>query len=153
MTRNPLSPSIMAALAIIPVLVVMVTFFAILPWLDKQSDALVWIITIPTATGVVIWSSVMSWLARRSQDEVERAGERYAIKWGMLGGSAIVALILCIPPAHDLIVAAASNAAIWLKGTDEKATIISFVFGVATLAAAQGAASCIANIYWWRSKR
>lgn len=141
------------ALAIVPA----VGFLAAIPWLKQQSDALVFLVAGITATLAVVVGMAHSILSDRQADEWQRSGSRFASQWGWLTGLSIVALLIALPPVHDLIFAAVSWVAANLAHApvpDREVVILTFVLGFITVSIMQTISTVVLAIGWfsWMSR-
>jgi hypothetical protein len=151
--RRKLSQTSLTLLALIPTVLLGVILFSALPWLKSLPDAVAMTISIGAAIVVMAVSLAVSILAQRRQDEVQCASGRYAVQHGNILGALLVAGVLLAPPFHDWLIATVNDIANSLKGDTQKAPMIAYVAGVATLAFAQVFGTIAASAWWWRGKR
>lgn len=104
--KSGLPPLAFGAAIVLPPL----SFLVALPWLKQQPDELVFLFTGIAATLTIAGSFALSILHDRQIDEWQRSAARFSSQWGLAVGGGLVALLLVLPPIHDLIV---SGAAIW----------------------------------------
>ncbi len=152
MPLSTLPRPLLGLLAMLPIALVATVMFAAIPWLKTLPDALATTIAISASIFVMGWAMFVASLAKRRQDEVQRHSERIGLAYGFIGGAVFVNLLLLIPPFHDLIIDAANNIAIELKGNASKSPILAYVGGVTSVVVAQSIGAIIACQYWWRSK-
>lgn len=152
MTLSNLPRPILGILAIAPALLVVTAMFIAIPWLKSLPDSIAMTIAIIASIFVMGWSLFIAFAAQKTQDEVQRHSERVGLQYGFTGGALFVAILLMIPPFHDVVINTANNLAISLKGDAAKAPMLAYVAGIATLAFAQSIGALIACRFWWRSK-
>lgn len=141
------------ALAIVPA----IGFLAAIPWLKEQPDAVVFL-----AAGIVTVLAVAAGLAHsilsdRAQDEWHRSGARFASQWGWLMGLCLIALLLALPPVHDLLFSIVSWAAVNLANApapDREVVLLTFTFGFVTVSIIQIISTMLLAIGWfsWMSR-
>lgn len=141
------------ALAIVPG----VGFLAAIPWLQQQPNAVVFV-----AAGLVTLVAVVAGLSHsilsdRAQDEWHRSGSRFASQWGWVTGLCIVALLIALPPVHDLLFSIVSWAAVNLAQApvpDRKVVLLTFTFAFAIVAIIQTISTLLLAIGWfsWMSR-
>jgi hypothetical protein len=132
-------------------------FLAAIPWLKQQPDAVVFL-----AAGVVTVLAVVagfshSVLSDRAQDEWHRSGSRFASQWGWLTGLCIVALLIALPPVHDLLFAVVSWAAVNLANApapDREVVLLTFTFAFVIVSIIQTISTMLLAIGWfsWMSR-
>ncbi len=147
-------PAHIAALAA-PLVVAVIAFGAATPWLSRQDDTVVLTITGILALAVVAWSVVFAVVINRNLDEVQRAGERFALQWGVLAGGALVVALLVFPPFQSLVIASANRLGSGTPTTpDRESVLLAYTFGVISLVLAQALGAIIARLIWsWRMAR
>lgn len=143
---------LLGAIALAPAVIVVIAMFAAIPWLKSLPDNIAMAIAITASVFVMGWSLFIAFAAQKTQDEVQRHSERIGLQYGFTGGALFVAILLMIPPFHDVVINTANHLAISLKGDAAKAPLLAYVAGIATLAFAQSIGAVIASRFWWRSK-
>ncbi|MDZ4690606.1 hypothetical protein [Terricaulis sp.] len=133
---------LLLALMIAPPIAVLVS----LPWLSEQADGLVFLLTGIAATVTVVASVLLSILHDRRLDEFERGNARFATQWGGVAGTALVAVLLALPPVRDAIVA--SVASVVGADVNQQAVLLAFTLGFAAVAIAQTVSTMALAIGW-----
>lgn len=141
------------ALGVVPPIV----FLAAIPWLKQQPDALVFLFAGIASTLAVVAGFSFSVLADRQMDEWQRSNARFSNQWGWLAGISLVALLLALPPIHDLIVSIVSWAATTFAHAptpDREVALLTFTFGFITVVLAQIVCTVLLSIGWfsWMSR-
>ncbi len=147
-SRSRLAPLLLVTMIAPPVAVL-----AALPWLRHQPDGLALLLTGLAAALTVLSSLALAVLQDRKVDEWQRSNARFSSQWGWTAGAGLVALLLALPPVHDLIVA---GAAIW-GGTpdpDARLVITTFTFGFMAVVVAQAICTLGLSLGWsaWMSR-
>ncbi len=152
MTLTNLPRPVLGLLALAPSVIALTAMIAAIPWLRTLPDSVAMTIAIIASVFVMGWSLFIAFIAQKSQDEVQRHSERVGLQYGFFGASIFVAVLLFLPPFHDFVINASTNLAVSLKGNAEKAPLLAYVAGIATLAFAQSIGAVIACRFWWRAK-
>ncbi|MEJ0060792.1 MAG: hypothetical protein WDM79_14965 [Terricaulis sp.] len=141
--------ALLVALCVVPP----IAFFASLPWLKQQPDALVFLVTGITTALVVVSSVVLAALHDRRMDEWQRSNARFSSQWGWTVGASVFVLVFALPPVQDLIV---SSAAIWGgdPNPDRRLVLTTFAFGFMAVIAAQCLCTILLSVGWvyWKSR-
>lgn len=141
------------ALAFVP----SIGFLAAIPWLKEQADSVVFLAAGIVTVLAVVAGFAHSILSDRSLDEWHRSGSRFANQWGWLAGLCIVALLMALPPVHDLIFAAVSWVAANLAhapAPDREVVLLTFTFGFIIVSIVQTISTVLLAIGWfsWMSR-
>jgi hypothetical protein len=130
-----------------------ITILAAIPWLKQQSDGLAFLTTGIAATLTIVSSFALAILHDRQTDEWHRSNARFSSQWGWTAGSALIALLLALPPIRDLIV---SGAELWggEPHPDHRLVVVTFTFGFMAVVAAQGLCTLLLSVGWayWKSR-
>ena len=144
----PLRP-LLAALAFGPPIAI----FAAIPWLKQQPDSVAFLLSGIAATLTIVASFALGILHDRRLDEWHRSAARFSSQWGWVTGSSLVALLLALPPARDLIVA---SVAALKKGPppDHELVVLTFTFGFMAAVLAQLVCVVLLSLGWsyWMSR-
>lgn len=143
----------LVALAIVP----SAGFLAAIPWLKQQSNAVVFLAAGLVTVIAVVAGMAHSILSDRAQDEWHRSGSRFASQWGWLTGLCVVALLIALPPVHDLLFSIVSWAAVNLAhapAPDREVVLLTFTFAFATVSIIQTISTMVLAIGWfsWMSR-
>ncbi|HYD87610.1 MAG TPA: hypothetical protein VEA80_09060 [Vitreimonas sp.] len=130
-----------------------VSVLAAAPWLKQQPDGTALMLTGLAATLTIIASFALAMLQDRQIDEWQRSNARFSVQWGWATGSALVALLLALPPIHDLIL---SGAAVWggEPNPDQQLVLLTFTFGFLAVVVAQALCTALLSFGWhvWMSR-
>jgi hypothetical protein len=149
MTRHP--PSKFAKTALwAPILIVPVAFFASLPWLEEQSDTVILGIAAAAATFVMGYGTFLSGRANRRLDEVEIAGQRFALTKGMTIGTFVAVAVMTLPATMNLMVNVANALA---GGSPDKAVRLGVFIGFILVVLLQTLGSVAVSFWWGRRIR
>lgn len=141
--------ALLLALCVVPIIAI----FAALPWLDRQPDELVFLLSGIAATLVLASGLALDILHDTHLDEWERSAQRFSIKYGWGAASALIALLINLPPIHDLIV---QGAAVWggVPNPDRRLVLTTFTFGFMAVVVTQAVFMALMGIGWvcWKSR-
>lgn len=128
-------------------------FLISLPWLKEQPDAVVYLFAGLAATVTVLASFALAIIKDRALDEWHRSATRFSSQWGWLTGGGVVALLLALPPFHDLIISLAARARAG-GAPEEKIVLLAFTGGFMTLVLVQTLCTIALSIVWraWMSR-
>lgn len=135
------------ALWISPVVIVPVAFFAFMPWLKQQSDAIALGIAAVAAIFVMGYSLFLAARVNRHLDEVEIAGQRFAQAKGLTIGSVAAVLVMLIPPLMNALVDLANTIG---GGSPDKAVKLGITIGFMLVVLLQTLGVVGASIWWER---
>ena len=124
-----------------------IIFAASLPWLQNLPDALIFLATGIVVTITVAASFVVAVYEDRKLDEWHRAAARFANQWGWIAGSGVVALLLALPPFHQLVMSAAGAVA-GVANPDRTLVLIAFTFGFMAVVLLQALCIAVLSIIW-----
>lgn len=145
MTTNALAKIFWYALWIAPIVIVPVAFFASLPWLKQQHDAISLGISAAAAIFVMGYALFLAARVNRRLDEVEIAGQRFAQTKGMTIGMVAAVLVMMFPPAMNALVNLANTIG---AGSPDKAIKLGIVIGFILVISLQ-TLSIVAVAIWW----
>jgi len=151
------SPDRFRSLILLFLVVIMVAPVAAIllaiPWLKRQPDELALLLTGVAAALTVLASIALAVLNDRKLDEWQRTNARFASQWGWTVGAGLFALLLVLPPVHDLIV---WGAEIWggTPNPDVRLVLTTFTFGFIALVIAQVFCTALLSLGWhlWMSR-
>lgn len=130
-----------------------ISVFAAIPWLKQQPDGLVFLLGGTASILTIAASFALAVLHDRGLDEWHRSAARFSSQWGWTTGACLVALLLALPPIHDLVV---SWAATWAHAPnpDRELVLLAFTFGFMAVVAAQLVCTALLSIGWslWMSR-
>lgn len=146
---RPVLLALLVALMVVPPILVLVA----IPWLKQQPDGLVFLLAGLAATMAVVASLALAVLHDRQLDEWERSNARFSNQWGWTAGTALIALLLALPPIRDFIVSVVTS---WVPApqADQNLVLVAFVFGFMAVAVAQTVCMALLSIGWafWMSR-
>lgn len=143
-----------AVLWVLPLLVLVVAFFAAIPWLKTINPS----IAISIAAAVVIfgmcYGNYLGYRALRGLDEVEKAGADFAAQWGAPLGQAAFCLLLVLPPFQSFMTAAVGGFVAG-DGTPADVTVVitTLAFGFFAIVALESIGRVIMQALWWTVRR
>lgn len=126
MTTHVAAKIAQCALWVSPLVVPPVVFFASIPWLRRQDDAVVLGISAALAIFVMGYALFLSMRATRRLDEVQIAGQRFAQAQGWTIGIFAAGLVMVFPPAMNALADLATDVA---AGSPDKAVRVGIAIG------------------------
>ncbi len=136
---------------ILPVALVVIAFFAALPWLKAMSDALALTITAAVVVIVMGYANYLAFRAQRGLDEVQQAGAAFATRWGASVGQAAFGLLLVLPPFKDAAVAIVGKIA--ASPVDGTVVLVSLALAFCTVVILQAIGTVVVQAFWWTAKQ
>ena len=134
-----------------PPIVVVVAFFASLPWLAELDETVSLSITAAASIFVVTWAHFVATRMERALDEVQLAGQRFAQAKGAAGGTFITILLLLTPPLVEWVTDKLILMTTGSGETPERDTVyVGMVFGMVLLIVMQTLGTVVANAIWNR---
>lgn len=118
-----------------------------LPWLKEQSNGVIYLFAGVAAALTVLAAVAFSILQDGKLDEWHRTASQFSTQWGYSAGACLIALLLALPPMHDLIVSIAANIA-GVTDPDHKLVLLAFVFGFIATVLAQALSTVVISIVW-----
>lgn len=151
MTANPLEKIGRCALWFSPVVIVVVGFFAAIPWLKQQNDTFVLALTAAVSIFVMGYSLFVSHRLQRQLDEVQIASQGFASTRGWVWGPTATVMLLMLPPVTNRVIDLAN---VLSTGTpdmsDRGAVHLALYFGLILVVLMQLAAVMLASAIWQR---
>lgn len=129
-----------------------VVFLGLLPWIDEQSDAIIYTFAALASVWTLAFSLIITLTANKSADEWTQAGSRFSSFWGGIAGTALTALMLTLPPFHTLL----GHLTAWSQNVpvdvvDQTTLILAFTAGFVTVVLLQ--TLCALTFYFiWRRR-
>lgn len=154
-SRNRPAPEALKHGALVLLVGVPILFMTSIPWLRGLSDTAIYGLSAAAAFVVLAASVVLTVFGEQRMDEWHRQGGRFAYHWGGIAGGCLVALLLALPPFHDLIIAVGGLVQDQQAGAiDRMPAIIIFFFGMASVIIAQSIFSVLFTWVWraWMSR-
>lgn len=139
----------------LPPVVVVGVFFGSLPWLKEADDGLVSLAATAASLSVIVWAILLSLRVERSLDEVQRASQRFAVRYGMTAGTMAFALLLMVAPFKDF--ATAFVIAYGKPGpgmtVDRSVVVFAMMLGFIGVTLLQLVGTLVMTAIWWRAKQ
>ena len=132
--------ALVAVMVVTPVL-----FLGAMPWLKHAPEAVVMTLAGIAALIVIGGGWVLNARCERRQDEVQRAGSRFASYWGHAIGGGLVVLAVLAPPVQDALMGIAGRLASPGAVIEEDPVILLFLGGVMATVLTQ--ALCTAGLF------
>ena len=130
-----------------PIVIVPVAFFALVPWLKQQNDAISLGTTAAVAIFVMGYSFFLAARVNRRLDEVEIAGQRFAQAQGLTIGSFAAVLVMLFPPWMNALVDLANTIG---AGSPDTAVKLGITIGFMLVVLLQTLGMAAVAIWWGR---
>jgi hypothetical protein len=151
MTTNPLGKIGRCALWLSPAVIVIVGFFAAIPWLKQQNDSFVLLLSAGVSIFVMGYSLLISHRLQRHLDEVQIASQGFASSRGWIWGAIATVLLLMLPPVTNLLIDLANMLSTGSPDTsDRRAVQLALFFGFMLVVLTQFVAVTVASAIWQR---
>jgi hypothetical protein len=151
MTTMPLGKIGRRALWFLPVVIVVVGFFAAIPWLKQQNDSFVLVASAVAAIFVMGYAHFISRRLQRGLDEVQIASQGFASSRGWAWGAMATVLLLMLPPVTNLLIDLANTLSAGSpERSDRGAVHLALYFGFMLAVLMQAVCVCVAAAIWWR---
>ena len=147
MPMNNFGKTPRSALWFAPLVILPIVFFASVPWLRRQDDAISLGIAAAFAIFVMGYSHFLAARVNRGLDEVEIAGQRFAQTQGMMIGPFAAVLVMIFPPAMNALVELAHTIA---AGSPDKAVKLGITMGFMLVVLLQTVVMVAVSIWWGR---
>jgi hypothetical protein len=136
---------------LIPVLVV-AAFLAAAPWLRETIGApMLALLSIPLGLVLLVGAEYLAIQHNRGLDEVQRASQGFAVRWGAAGGQLAFCVLLLLPPfqgwAAGVVTQLAGEAGMNVDGS---VVTLAIVFGFGCLMLLQAVATFVLGFIWWK---
>lgn len=128
-----------------PIVIVPIAFFAAVPWLKQQSDAIALGVAAAASVFVMGYSLFFAARVNHHMDEVQIAGQRFAHTKGMTIGWVAAVLVMMFPPLMNSLVDMANTLG---AGSPDKAVKLGITIGFMLVVLLQ-ALSMAAVATWW----
>ena len=139
----------------LPPVVIVVAFFASLPWLEGLDKVVVRVTTTVAALSVMAWAVVVSRRVERGLDEGQQAGQGFAMRYGTTAGSLAFALLLMLPPFRDFattFVIRFGNPGPGMT-VDRSVVVFAIMLGFIGVTLLQVIGWTVMTALWWKAKR
>ena len=147
MAMNHLGKISLGALWFAPLVIIPVAFFASLPWLKQQNDAIFLGVNAAAAILLMGYSVFLAARLNRRLDEVEITGGRFAQTKGMTIGTIAAVLVMLSPPSMNALVDLANTVG---AGSPEKAVRVGIPIGFMLVVFLQMVGMVAVYIWWGR---
>jgi hypothetical protein len=145
MTLSQIPKLVRIALWLSPAALVVVAFFAAMPWLKTLDDVIVTLISAAAAIFVMGYAVFLAARVNRRLDEVEIAGQRFATTQGWMIGCVAAVVVMLFPPALNALADLANAIAM---GSPDKAVRLGIVIGFMMVVILQ-TLGVVAVSFWW----
>ena len=151
MTTNPLGKIGRYALWFSPVVIVVVGFFAAIPWLKQQNDTFVLTLTAAVSIFVMGYALFISHRLQRHLDEVQIASQGFASSRGWVWGAMATILLLMLPPVTNWLIDLANTLSTGSPDMPDRGAVqLALYFGLILVVLIQLAAVILASAIWQR---
>ncbi len=152
MTTNPLGKSGRYALLwYSPAVIVVVGFFAALPWLVQQNDTFVLALTAAASIFVMGYGLFISHRLQRHLDEVQIASQGFASSRGFVWGAMATILLLIPPPVTNWLIDLANMLSTGSPDMSDRGAVrLALFFGLILVVFIQSVALIAASAIWQR---
>jgi len=151
MTIRPLGKIGRRALWSSPVVIVVVGFFAAIPWLKQQTDTFVLVLSAVAAIFVMGYALFISHRLQRHLDEVQIASQGFASSRGWVWGVMATNLLLMLPPVANWLIDVANNLSTGSADVSDRGAVhVALFFGVMLVVLTQLIAIMVASAIWQR---
>ncbi len=135
----------------LPVVVVVGSFFAAIPWLSQQDDTFVLALTAALSIAVMGYALIVSRKLHQHLDEVQIAGQGFASSRGWGWGALATCLLLQVSPVADRLVDLANLLSTGSADTSDRGAVhVALAFGLMLVVLMQLVAVIVASVIWQR---
>jgi len=139
------------ALFLSPVVIVIVGFFAAIPWLKEQNDTFVLTLSAALSIFVMGYAQFLSHRLQRHLDEVQIASQGFASSRGWPWGVMATALLLMLPPVTNRLIDLANVLSTGSPDTSDRGAVhVALIFGFMLMVLIQAIAVIVASAIWQR---
>ncbi|MEZ0471569.1 hypothetical protein [Luteimonas salinilitoris] len=151
MTTNPLGKIGRYALLFSPVVIVVVGFFAAIPWLKQQNDTFVLALTAAVSIFVMGYALLISHRLQRHLDEVQIASQGFASSRGWIWGAMATILLLLLSPVTNWLIDLANMLSTGSPDMSDRGAVqLALFFGLILVVLIQFVAVILASAIWQR---
>jgi hypothetical protein len=134
-----------------PVVIVVVGFFAAIPWLKQQNDAVTLIVAAAAAIFVMGYAHLLANRVQRHLDEVQIAGQGFATSRGWNWGSGAAVVLLLLPPVANWLIDLANTLSTGSPEMPDRGAVrLALVFGLILVVLVQFVGVIVASAIWER---
>ena len=135
----------------LPVGIVVGGFFAAIPWLKEQSDAVVLALGSAAAIFVMGYAVFVSHRLQRHFDEVQIAGQGFAVSRGSSWGTIATVLLLMLPPIANWLTDLANMISTGSPDMSDRGAVrLALFFGFMLVVFVQTVCVFVASAIWQR---
>jgi cobalamin synthase len=139
------------ALWLSPVVIVVVGFFAAIPWLKQQNDSFVLLLSAAVSIFVMGYALLISHRLQRHLDEVQIASQGFASSRGWVWGAMATVLLLMLPPVTNLLIDLANMLSTGSPDMSDRGAVqLALFFGFMLVVFTQLVALIVASAIWQR---
>lgn len=151
MTTKPLGKIGRYALWLSPVVIVVIGFFAAIPWLKQQNDTFVLALTAAGSIFVMGYALFISYRLQRQLDEVQIASQGFASSRGWVWGAMATMLLLMLPPVTNWLIDLANMLSTGSPDMSDRGAVrLGLYFGAILVVLIQLVAVILASAIWQR---
>ena len=134
-----------------PVIIVVIGFFAAIPWLKQQNDTFVLALAAVVSIFVMGYALFVSHRLQRNLDEVQIASAGFASSRGWVWGAMATVLLLAMPPVTDGLIDLASMLSTGSPDISDRGAVwLALFFGLILVMLMQLLAVMLASAIWQR---
>jgi membrane protein YdbS with pleckstrin-like domain len=141
------------ALLISPVVIAVVSFFAVLHWLKPRNSTFVLVLSAVFAIFVIGYTSFITRRMQRTLDEVQIASQGFASFRGYVWGACTTVLLLMLPPVTNCLIDLAdvmASGAPDMTTRHRVAVLLGLNFGLMLVVLMQMVCMIVASAIWQR---
>lgn len=151
MTTSSLGKIGRYALWFSPVVIVVVGFFAAIPWLTQQNDTFVLALTAAVSIFVIGYALFISHRLQRHLDEVQIASAGFASSRGWVWGATATVLLLMLPPVTNWLIDLANMLSAGSPDVSDRGAVqLTLFFGLILVVLMQLVSVILASAIWQR---
>ena len=134
-----------------PVVIVVAGFVAAVPWLKQQSDAVVLILGAAAGIFVMGYAHFLAHRVQQRFDEVQIAGQGFAMTRGSGWGTTAAVLLLLLPPVTNPLIDLANTMSTGSPDMSDRGAVrVALVFGLILVVLVQSIGVFVASAIWER---
>ena len=151
MTTSSLGKFGRQALWLSPAVILVVSFFAAIPWLKQQDDPFVLALSAAVAIFVMGYAHFISHRQQRHLDEVQVASAGFASSRGWVWGATASVVLLMMPPVTNSLIDFANRLSTGSPDMPDRGAVhLALFFGLILVVLTQLASIALAAAIWQR---
>lgn len=138
----------------LPPIIVMAAFFGSIPWLEDLDRTVIRSITAAASLSVMAWAIIVARRVDRSLDEVQQAGQGFAMRYGTTAGIMAFALLLMMPPFRSFVTAFVIDYGNPGPGMTVDRSVVLFAMMLSFIGVVlfQLVGWMVMTAFWWKAK-